>query len=116
MPYISQWRLSVKDKCSELQLKEIEEYIEENYDMSWVFGEGLFEWGEEDRTFFDKNENMYVISKRFTDVVFVLKYEPFHDEDEGQYVEYWLNGEVQEEQAKIVIPKFDINKLKHILS
>lgn len=115
MTYRTQWKLEVKDcirgSVPKLQLKEIEEYIEDNEDMRWVFGEGLFEWGEDDRSFDDSDDNMFDISKRFPNIIFTLKYDRIADEDEGMYIEYWLNGEVQREQLQYVVPGFDINKL-----
>lgn len=118
MAYMTQWRLDIKDineiRCLALEEKEINEYIEENEDMRWVFGEGLFEWGEDNRSFFNKDENMYKISKHFHDIVFVLKYDPIVGKDEGMYIEYWFDGEVQKEVAAIAIPKFEINKLTYV--
>lgn len=119
MAYITQWKLEVKDciskNVSKLQLKEIKAYIEDNDDMQWVFGEGLFEWGEDDRSFDDSDDNMFNISKRFPNIIFTLKYDPIADEDEGMYIEYWLDGEVQREQIRYIVPEFDINKLAHIM-
>lgn len=116
MAYRTNWKLSAEYICGKKALtksdkKEIEEIIFDCDDMRWVFGEGLNEWGEDDRSFSNSDENMQNLSKTFPQVLFTLKYEMVDDTTEGMYTEYWLNGEVQREKLQYFTPEFDANKL-----
>jgi hypothetical protein len=91
---------------------EVEAYIEDNDDISWVISEGLFEWGESDRSFQKKDKNMKELSLSFPNIIFVLDYEPIDDCKIGEYREYWFNGKVQREYAEITIGALDFTKLK----
>lgn len=118
MAYRTNWKLDAEYICggekeiTRCDKRDIEEYIQENDDMAWVFSEGLGEWGEDDRSFDDSDDNMCNLSKLFPHILFTLKYDMIDDCAEGLYTEYWLNGEVQVEKLQYHTPEFDINKLK----
>lgn len=118
MSYRTNWKLNGEYICGErkditkLDIKEIEIYISENEDMNWVFSEGFNNWGEDDRSFSNSDENMCKLSKTFSNILFTLKYEMVDDTQDGMYTEYWLNGEVQKEKLQYYTPNFDVNKLK----
>lgn len=118
MAYRTNWKLDAQYICGErkeltsLDKREVEEYIQDNEDMRWVFGDELGEWGEDDRSFTDSDRNMSKLSRIFPQMLFTLKYERVEDTCEGIYTEYWLNGEVQIEQLQYFTPEFNISKLK----
>lgn len=120
MAYKSQYRLSPRyysDSKKELETEvknQIEQYIEDNDDLSWVISEGLNEWGEDDRSFQNKNEIMTELSKKFFYIIFILEYDPLSDFEMGETREYWYQGEVQVEYAEIKIEDFNHNKLRKL--
>ena len=94
--------------------QEIHEYIEDNEDICWVISEGVNEWGEDDRSFTDKDLNMQKLSEEFPYLIFTLEYEPIDDYSLGEYKEYWLNGKVQRECIQISVDEFDSSKLREV--
>lgn len=115
MSYRTQWRMNIKNvdgSNKKVPLKKIEKLIEENEDISWVLGEGIGHWGEDDRSWETKKKDMKELTTQFPQLLFIIEYSPDEDGDMGLTREYWVDGKVQIEQAKIVIDDFDINKLK----
>lgn len=120
MAYKTSHRLKVvhyADSKRELEdniRKQIESFIERNEDMDWVISEGLDEWGEDDRSFQDKNKTMQELSLKFPNLIFILEYNPLIGSRVGEIREYWFDGKVQTEYAKIEIKvnDFDLDNLE----
>lgn len=83
MSYKTNWKLDATlpngAAITKQKEKEINKYILYNSDMSWVFGEGLGKWGEDDRSFDNANANMEILSEKYPDILFTLKYEKKYD-------------------------------------
>ncbi len=77
------------------ELKEISGY-------DYLFGEDI-KW-------YEHEDNMRKISKKYPDVLFTLSGEG--EESDDIWKKYFLNGKMQKARAKIVIPEFDFSSLQ----
>lgn len=118
MAHKTSHRLKVRyyaDSTAELEDKlryEINNFIEEHEDLQWVISEGLNEWGEDDRSFENKNTIIKELSEKYFYLIFILEYDPLSDFEMGEVREYWYQGKIQKEYAEIKVNSFDLNKLE----
>lgn len=85
----------------------IGDYIEENNDMHYAIDRNGDP--EESTKWYSHKEDMAKMSKAFPGVLFTLHGE---GEEAGDlWVEYYLDGKIQREDAKIIYAEFDRSKL-----
>jgi len=90
------------------KLDAIIDFINANGDMVYALGKGNNGAGDSCK-WYDYDQDMRAISTAFPDVVFALGGE---GEEHGDiWKDYWLGGKVHKTKAKIVLEKFDRNKL-----
>lgn len=116
---MTRWKLELNAKLNKhipLEVvKDVERHLRNTLALSLVFDRGVNQWGESETTFGYSDSYMYTLSKQYPQIIFMLKYDPILNTDDGRCIEYWLNGKVQKEEVGYLIPPYDTDDLRYVV-
>ena len=120
MAYKTCYKLNINNEKNDIKnvteedIEAIEDIILNKDEMSWALSEGFGTWGENDRSWETREEDMKDLSLKYPYLIFKLEYNPIRGYSMGLVKEYWYNGKCQKEHATILFNKFDESKLKEV--
>jgi hypothetical protein len=106
MGYYTNYSLEVSELTPELD----DFFEKETHDCGKRFYSRLLNYKSEGIKWYDHENDMIELSKKFPDILFILKGEG--EDAEDLWVKYFLNGLMQLASARIEFEKFDPDKLR----